>query len=1073
MNNKRLLILLSLMFFNTCIFSVGKTEGNDKKAKSLAKVMGEPGRTFLNINNISTQFYNNGSSDIDPSGKPGFVYPKGSGKTAVLQSGLLWGAYYPGDPQPRVGGSAYRQGLTPGRILANGTPEDPTGALVRIFRVRADIYPGGPVVDLSAAAAEEGTDAVILRAQYEKDWTEWPYDQGAPGWTDELGAKHPGVKWADQTIWYVTNDLDAQKTTFLYGAQPLGIEQQTTIWAYAQNGALGNMLFRRYKLINKSTATFDSMYVSQWCDPEIGNGSDDFSGCDSALSLGYSYNSQNVDTGYNPLPPPAAGFDLLQGPVIPGVAGQDKNNNQIDDSQEFAIKNNQKIGPGYINLPMTAFYYYENYDPLLHDPAQGVIKGSTEFYRYFKGQIGSNGHLFYDAKGVLTQFALNGDPISRTGWVDGYWLPAGDRKMGLASGPFQMAPGDTQEVVVAEIVAGATTKPFVDRLAAIGLLKFYDKRAQNTYDNLFALPGPPPAPALKTVELNKEIVLDWGDDLTAVARTETSDELGYKFQGYNVYQLPSAFADLSSGIRIATFDINDGIGKILDDYFNAASGSVLTAIVQFGTDNGVQRYIDIKTDELNGGVPLTNGNPYYYAVTAYSFKDKATPNNLESLPQIFTVIPDSTAEYPQSTGDTLKAVHSKGSSDGSVIPLVINPKSLTGHKYKVTFDTSSTAGKYVWSLIDVTSNKTLLRNQSNQSGDPDYMFVDGMQVKVVGPPPGVKDYTIPSGTRRFTSSGGTGLGFEGYGGSIGYASPRSVYGDGTMMIPPGDIKNVLLKLATVDTASWYPTFDPNDPNVSYAYRYGRYFYYAAADPKFAPFIINQSSGYSFQDFKKSVPLSAWDVSDTAHPRRLEVGFLENNAVNGLVDGKWWPGDYNVYDNTATTGPREWLWIFDSDYSETPNPAYTVDPMGGPQPIMYFLTVNRRGNVPFSPGGTGTDQFEILAYFVNTSEDEFTFTNDGVSSTKNSAKSISFALQQNYPNPFNPSTKIKFSIPEQSQVKLEIFNVLGQRVKTLVNQELTKGVYEREFDGSRLSSGVYIYRIEAGKYTESRKMMLLK
>ncbi len=1076
MNSKKLSILLLLLMLTPFLFSAAKSEGKDKKVQSPANTKGDPSRTLLNINNFSTYFYNNGSSDIDPSGNSGFVYPKGSGKTAVFQSGFLWGAYYHGDSQPRVGGSAYRQGLTPGRILANGTAEDPNGALVRIYRVRPDIYPGGPVVDLSAAAAEEGTDPTTLRAQYEKDWTEWPYDQGAPGWTDGLGTKHPGVKGADQTIWFVNNDLDAQKTTYMYGAQPLGIEQQTTIWAYAQNGALGNMLFRRYKIINRSSVTFDSMYVSQWSDPDLGASTDDFSGCDTVLSLGYTYNSQAIDTVYRPLPPPAVGFDFFQGPVVKGVSGQDLNKNGVDDASEYAIKNDQKIGPGYINLPMTAFYYFANGDASVTDPTQGAPEGSTQFYRFFKGLIGKSGVPFTDpTTGKATTFALNGDPINRTGWVDGVSLPAGDRRMGLASGPFQMAPKDTQEVVVAEIVAGATTTPFIDRLAAVGLLKFYDKQAQTTYDNFFEIPKAPSVPNVKTISLNREIVLDWGDDQASVIRTESDNSHGYNFQGYNVYQLPSASADLSSGKRIATFDIIDGIGKILDEYFDPVGQMVLTKVVQFGTDNGIQRYLDIKTDALNGGTPLINGNPYYFAVTAYSFKDKAAPNNLESMPQIFTVMPDSTAKYPQSTGDTLKAVHSKGSSDGSVIPLVINPKALTGHKYKITFDTSSTAGKYVWSLTDVTSNKTLLRNQSNQSGDLEYMFVDGMQVKVVGPPPGVKTYSVPSGTRRFTFTGGSGLGFEGFSGAIGYASPRSFYGDGTMMIQPGNLKNVLLKLATVDTATWYPTFDSNDPNVSYAYRYGRGFGSGVpADPRFAPYIINASSGYSFQDFKKSVPLSAWDVTDTAHPRRLELGFLENNAVNGLVDGKWWPGDYNVYDNTAGTGPREWLWIFDSDYSETPNPAYAVEVTGGPQPIMYFLTVNRRGNVPFSPAGTGTDQFEILANFINTPNDEFTFTNDGVSGVENNtAKSISFALQQNYPNPFNPSTKIKFSIPEQSKVKLEIFNVLGQRVKTLVNQELTKGAYEREFDGSRLSSGVYIYRIEAGKYTESRKMMLLK
>ncbi len=1041
MNSKRYSFLIILLLCMTVFYSNVSAVGKDKKEKALSKVLGSPSRTFLNINSISTQFYNNGSSDIDPSGNSGLVYPKGSGKTAMFQSGLVWGAYYPGDPQPRVGGSAYRQGLTPGRILPSGAADDPAGSLVRIFRVRPDIYPGGPVVDLSSAAADEGSDPKTVRDQYEADWRDWPYDQGAPGWTDTAGVKHPGVKGASQTIWFVNNDLSAQNTTYMYGAQPLGIEQQVTVWAYAQTGALGNMLFRRYKLINKSNVSFDSMYVSQWADPDLGNATDDFSGCDTLLSLGYTYNAQATDATYNPLPPPAIGFDFFQGPVLKGVAGQDRNKNGVDDAEDYAIKNNQKIGPGWINLPMTSFYYFANGDASVTDPTQGSPEGSTQFYRFFKGQIGKTGVPFADPSGKVTPFVLSGDPTTRSGWVDGVSLPAGDRRMGLASGPFTMAPGDTQEVVVAEIVAGATTTPFVDRLAAIGLLKFYDKLAQNAYDNFFAIASPPPAPAVKTVELDKEIVLNWGDDESAVMRTESSDELGYKFQGYNVYQLPSASADLSSGKRIATFDINDGIGKILDEYFDANSGVVLTKVVQFGTDNAVKRFLDIKNDDLNGGTPLINGVRYYYAVTAYSFKDKAAPNNLESTPTIFTVVPKPPApgtRYSQSHNDTLFAAHTAGVSDGSAMALVLNPQKLTGHTYKVSF-TQDTLGNYLWSLKDSTANTVLLKDQTNQSGDEEYQYVDGMEVKVLGPPVGVKEYTVPSGTRRFTSSGGTGLGFEGWGGAIGFASPRSVFGDGTFFIKVADIKNVLLKLAKVDTTTWNPTFDPADPNVSYGYRWGRGFGSGVpADPKFAPYIVNPSGGYSFQDFTKSVPLSAWDVTtDPAHPRRLAVGFLENNAVNGLVDGKWWPGDYNVYDNTAATGPREWLFIFDADYSETVNPAFATEVTGGDQPIMYFLTVNRRGSVPFSEEGTGTDQFEIIANYVNTTADQFVFTAKAPTYSTATAKTDVNHINV-WPNPYygvNPQEINKYNrfvtfnhLPPKA--KIRIFNLAGVLVRTI-------------------------------------------
>ncbi len=83
------------------------------------------------------------------------------------------------------------------------------------------------------------------------------------------------------------------------------------------------------------------------------------------------------------------------------------------------------------------------------------------------------------------------------------------------------------------------------------------------------------------------------------------------------------------------------------------------------------------------------------------------------------------------------------------------------------------------------------------------------------------------------------------------------------------------------------------------------------------------------------------------------------------------------------------------------------------------------------------------------------------------------LSQNYPNPFNPSTKIKFAIPKESNVDLSIYNVVGELVVTLVNEHLNAGYHEYEFNASKLSSGIYIYRIKADDFVETKKMVLLK
>ncbi len=98
---------------------------------------------------------------------------------------------------------------------------------------------------------------------------------------------------------------------------------------------------------------------------------------------------------------------------------------------------------------------------------------------------------------------------------------------------------------------------------------------------------------------------------------------------------------------------------------------------------------------------------------------------------------------------------------------------------------------------------------------------------------------------------------------------------------------------------------------------------------------------------------------------------------------------------------------------------------------------------------------------------------GTVSVENYETPNKFQLKQNYPNPFNPSTSIKYEIPEAATVTLTVYNMLGQRVATLVNDFKTAGRYEVNFDASTLASGSYIYRLEAGDRVSTQKMMLIK
>lgn len=90
----------------------------------------------------------------------------------------------------------------------------------------------------------------------------------------------------------------------------------------------------------------------------------------------------------------------------------------------------------------------------------------------------------------------------------------------------------------------------------------------------------------------------------------------------------------------------------------------------------------------------------------------------------------------------------------------------------------------------------------------------------------------------------------------------------------------------------------------------------------------------------------------------------------------------------------------------------------------------------------------------------------------------FALRQNYPNPFNPETEIRYELPKESQVVLDVFNLVGQRVKTLVNGKVAAGRYAAKWNGTddtgkSLASGVYLYRLETGDFVQARRMLLIR
>ncbi|MBP1647350.1 MAG: hypothetical protein H6Q30_795 [Bacteroidetes bacterium] len=1039
-----------------------------RSSDRLVKTAGTPTWTNFNVNYISTTFSVIGFSDVsreNPWGLAGLIYPKGSGKTAVFAAGPIWGAWADTGEHIRIGGAAFDTGLEPGKILDGMQPEPSDLPKNRIYRVRPDIPPGSWTADVSSELNDGEGSSETIYDQYQKDWNEWPWQDGAPfddkdqNGTYDPAVDVPGMPGADQSIFGIARDIPStQMSPFL--TPPLGLELQTTAWGYRSEGALGHVLFRRYVLVNRSSVPFDSMYLAMWADPDLGNPGDDLVGCDTNRSLGFVYNGQETDLVYSPLPPPAVGFDFFQGPLVPGAP------------TDSAIFRGKRIY-GKRNLPMTAFFAtgWEP-DPVMWDPLQ--VEGSAgalQMYRKLQGLLAETGEPYVDpVTGASTRFPFAGDPQKRTGWLDGtHGLSFGDRRLGTCTGPFTMVSGDTQEVVVAEICAGAI--PGCDRLSAIGLLKYYDDQAQAAYDNFFAVPRAPSPPKVEVSTLDQEVILNWGDDSAAVAASEVPTPVGYAFEGYNVYQLPTGSASVTTGKLLATFDVINGVGKIIDEDFNPSQGSVLETVKQYGTDSGVQRWLRITKDRFQGDWPLVNGNPYYFAVTAYNFNPapEAVPATLESPLIILTVVPHSAnpgTRYAGSSGDTITpvvhtTVPSLFPSDGTVLPLIMDPSKLTGHQYSVTFDT--TAGIVYWMLTDVTTGAVKLSRQENQSGDQHYLATDGFQTIVSGPLNyGWWDWRIPMGKQHWTSADAD-YGMEGFDGAMGNGYD-SWFSSSTISYEK--LRNVRIKFATAD-GTWNPSASQADPNFSRGYRYLRGASKAPAIPEFGPWIVNPTGGYAYQDYSYSIPFSAWN-DETNPPTRLMVGHLENNDSLGRVDGRYWPPISGVgINNVATRGPREWFFIFDVPYSETPDPLLTVDILNNTPPMLWMGTPNRIAGA--DSNFVAGDEFLILTSHLNVPGNSFSFTAPtNVIGDQALAKDDVNQINV-FPNPYygvNPLEINKYNrfvtfnhLPRRATIR--IFNLAGVMVRKISrdNDSQFEQWDLKNDSGLPVGSGLYVIHIE--------------
>ena len=719
-----IMIATSAVFLLSTLFGREMSNSGSQQVARIAEGLenSSPTISVMNINNLAYWISKDGAYTTagSPNGEQA-DYPIFTGGL-IYADGMLWGAKVSGDGLTegvRVGGSTYYHGLKAGRVIkdADGNvlgSDDPVNN--HVWRVRKDWADGDLTVDAAnyygytSAGDVSAEQIAAVKAQYEYDWTYWPAAWGAP-YTDvdgvdgysAAGGDIPGYPGADQTMWTIANDVPkivsdgtdgntlgdslgySSTAPNLYGADPIGIELQITLWGYAFGAGdpLGNMIFKKATMKytglpgSPAEAKMEDLYFTQWSDPDLGTYTDDYVGCDTDLSFGYVYNGNRLDgvfNGIHNLPVPAGGYDFLQGPP------------DTDDIDEDGITDEY--------LGMTSFTYF-GAGSSISDPDLASYAGSLQFYNLMEGFLPRPEYPtqipWVDlSTGENTKFALSGDPVAGSGWIDGVQLPPGDRRLVMASGPFSMSLGDEADVVLG-IVGGMG----LDNVSSVSVAKFHDQYAQYAYDQQFVLPSAPSSPSIAGVEMDGAIGIDWGSNATAVASTEETISAGFEFEGYVVYQLPTSSSPLSEAVKVATYDKVNLVQNILDPTVDPVTGLVVDAAKQTGTDFGVQRYFSTDYDEVRGR-PLSNGITYHFAVTAYSFlqdNDGSPFKTLESGESRISVTPHSAnpgvTVHNEMSSDV--EIEHTGTANASVSVNVVNPANLKNESYKVTFDSQTYA----------------------------------------------------------------------------------------------------------------------------------------------------------------------------------------------------------------------------------------------------------------------------------------------------------------------------------------------------------------------------------------------
>jgi len=498
-------------------------------------------QSILEINNVRTTILAGGDMwwDLD---NARYEIPKDSDRHSMF-AGALWIGGLDEQGNLKVAGMTYRQDgndFWPGPLNADynsddyGTIDASTCAeFDKHYKITAK------EVALHAAYYECADDPDCFTDESYPDWqgvtpaiSNWPadrvdvdgtFDYLAPyedlngnGIYDPTEGEYPAydinqdkdcknedILFGDQTLWWVFND-NGNIHTESGSEAAIGLEIQAQAFGFTTNDEINNMTFYSYKIINRSNQSLNDTYFGQWVDPDLGNYTDDYVGCDVGLGLGYCYNGDSDDetaSGYNydsDDPPPAIGVDFFRGPLADTGDGIDNDRHgEIDEIGEQII--------------MSKFVYYNN-DFTPH----GNPENANHYYGYLRGiwkdgQKMTYGGTGWESSNPECNFMFPDDTDPDSSPLYGEWteLTAGnapaDRRFLQSAGPFTLEPGAVNYITTGVVWARASDG---NNFASVELMKIADKKAQTLFDICFEVIDGPSAPDMSFVELDKELILN-------------------------------------------------------------------------------------------------------------------------------------------------------------------------------------------------------------------------------------------------------------------------------------------------------------------------------------------------------------------------------------------------------------------------------------------------------------------------------------------------------------------------------------------------------------------------------------